>query len=46
MKVIQKQVKQYEKAVLEEVKRLEQARLKEQEAERLRREAEKLKLNK
>lgn len=44
--VIQKQVEQYEKAVLEEAKRLEQARLKEQEAERLKREAESLKQNK
>lgn len=46
VRVIRKQVDQYEKAVLEEAKRLEQARLKEQEAERLRREAENLKQNK
>lgn len=46
VRVIQKQVEQYEKAVFEEAKRLEQARLKEQEAERLRREADNLKQNK
>ncbi|MDH6312654.1 hypothetical protein M2137_001429 [Parabacteroides sp. PFB2-10] len=46
VKIIRKQVEQHEKAVLEEAKRLEQARLKEQEAERLRREAENLKQNK
>ncbi|MDH6535405.1 hypothetical protein D0T51_09545 [Parabacteroides sp. 52] len=46
VKVIRKQVEQHEKAVLEEAKRLEQARLKEQEAERLRRDAENLKQNK
>ena len=46
VRVIRKQVEQHEKAVLEEAKRLEQARLKEQEAERLKREAENLKQNK
>lgn len=46
VKVIRKQVERYEKAVLEKAKRLEQARLKEQEAERLKREAETLKQNK
>lgn len=46
VKIIRKQVGQYEKAVFEEAKRLEQARLKEQEAERLSREAESLKQNK
>lgn len=46
VRVIRKQVEQYEKTVLEEAKRLEQARLKEQEAERLKREAESLKQNK
>ncbi|MDL2245894.1 hypothetical protein LJC54_10400, partial [Parabacteroides sp. OttesenSCG-928-J18] len=46
VRIIQKQVEQYEKAVLAEARRLEQARLKEQEAERLRREAENLKQNK
>lgn len=46
VRVIRKQVELYEKAVLEEAKRLEQARLKEQEAERLRQEAENLKQNK
>lgn len=46
VKVIREQVERYERAVLEEAKRLEQARLKEQEAERLRREAENLKQNK
>ncbi|GEM_PF-1200284 len=45
VKIIRRQVEQYEKAVFEEAKRLEQARLKEQEAERLRREAENLKQN-
>ena len=46
VKAIQKQVEQHEKVVLEEAKRLEKARLKEQEAERLKREAENLKQNK
>lgn len=46
VRVIRKQVEQYEKAILAEAKRLEQARLKEQEAERLKREAENLKQNK
>lgn len=46
VKIIRKQVGQYEKAVLEEAKRLKQARLKEQEAEQLRQEAENLKQNK
>ncbi|MDL2224061.1 hypothetical protein LJB92_01970 [Bacteroidales bacterium OttesenSCG-928-M06] len=46
VRVIRKQVEKYEKAILEEAKRLEQARLKEQESERLRREAENLKQNK
>ena len=43
VKIIRKQVKQYEKSLIEEAKRLEKARLKEQEAEQLRREAELLK---
>lgn len=43
VKIIRNQVKQYEKALMEEAKRLEQARLKEQEADRLRKEAEKIK---
>ena len=43
VKIIRKQVKQYEKAIIEEAKRLEKARLKEQEAERLKQEAELLK---
>lgn len=43
VKIIRNQVKQYEKALMEEAKRLEKARLKEQEAERLREEAEKIK---
>lgn len=43
VKIIHQQVKKYEKAVVEEAKRLKKARLKEQEAERLRNEAEKLK---
>jgi hypothetical protein len=46
MKVIRSQVQEYEKALREEAKRLEKARLKEQEAERLRREAESLKQQK
>ncbi len=45
VKVIRKQVERHEKAVLDEARRLEQARLKEQEAERLRQEAENLKQN-
>lgn len=43
VKVIRNEVQKYEKALSEEAKRLEQVRLKEQEAERLRQEAEKLK---
>lgn len=43
VKSICKQVKEYEKALAEEVKRLERARLKEKEAERLQQEAEALK---
>jgi hypothetical protein len=39
-------VEQCEKTVIEEAKRLEQARLKEQEAEQLKREAESLKQSK
>lgn len=39
VKIIRNQVEQYEKAVIEKTKRLERARLKEQEAERLRQEA-------
>lgn len=46
VKIIRKQVELYEKVVLEEAKRLEQARLKEQEAERLKREADSLKQSK
>ena len=46
VKLIQKQVREYEKALIEEAKRLEQARLKEQEAERLKREADSLKQSK
>lgn len=46
VKIVRKQVEQYEKAVLEEAKRLEKAKLKEQEAERLKREAESLKQSK
>lgn len=46
VKLIRNQVNGYEKSLLEEAKRLEQARLKEQEAERLKREAENLKQNK
>ncbi|MCD8263386.1 MAG: hypothetical protein LUD02_03855 [Tannerellaceae bacterium] len=44
IRFIRKQVKEYEKAVVEEAKRLEKARMKELEAEQLKREAEKLKL--
>jgi len=46
VRIISKQVEEYEKAVIEEAKRLEKARLKEQEAERLKQEAEKLKKGK
>lgn len=46
VKALRNQVKQYEKAIIEEAKRLEKARLKEQEAERLQREAESLKQQK
>jgi hypothetical protein len=46
VKLIRKEVEEYEKALVEKAKRLEKARLKEQEAERLRREAESLKQNK
>lgn len=46
IKIIRKQVVEYEKALAEEAKRLEKARLKEQEAERLRKEAENLKQQK
>jgi hypothetical protein len=46
VKVIRSQVQEYEKALIEEAKRLERARLKEQEAERLKQEAESLKQNK
>jgi len=46
VKIIHKQVKEYEKAVLEEAKRLEKVRLKEKEAERLKKEAEILKQQK
>lgn len=43
IKIVQKQVGLYEKALVEEAKRLEKARRKEMEAERLKREAEELK---
>lgn len=46
VKSIRKQVKEYEKALVEEAKRLERARIKEKEAERLQQEAESLKQNK
>lgn len=46
VRIIRKQVEQCEKAVIEKTKRLEQARLKEQEAERLKRDAEDLKRRK
>lgn len=46
VRVIRKQVVQHEKAVIEKAKRLEQARLMEQEAEQLKREAESLKYSK
>lgn len=43
VKLIRNDVRKYEKALIEEAKRLEQVRLKEQEAERLKQEVEKLK---
>ena len=43
IKELRQKVNEYEQAVLEEAKRLEQARLKEAEAERLKQEAEELK---
>jgi len=43
VRMIRKQVEQYEKAVIEKAKRIEQARMKEQEEEQLRRDAEKVK---
>ena len=43
VRVIRKQVEQHEKTVIEKSKQLEQVRLKEQEAEQLKREAESLK---
>ncbi len=43
VKIIRNRVKQYEKTIFEEAKRLEQARLKGQEAEQLKQEAENLK---
>ena len=46
IKDLRQKVKDYEQAVLEEARRLEQARLKEAEAERLKQEAEKLKQQK
>jgi len=46
IKELYQKVKDYEQAVLEEAKRLEKARLKEQEAERLKKEAENLKQQK
>lgn len=46
IKAIRKDVEKYEKALAEEAKRLEKARLKEQEAERLRKEAKEIKENK
>lgn len=46
VKIIRKEVEQYEKALTEEAKRLEKAKLKEQEAIRLKEEAEKLKQEK
>ena len=45
-KIIRKQVESYEKNLLEELKLLNKARLKEQEAERLREELEILRNNK
>lgn len=46
VKLIRNNVRKYEKALIEEAKRLEQVRLKEQEAERLKQEVEKLKQRK
>ena len=46
VRVIRKQVEQHEKTVIEKSKQLEQVRLKEQEAEQLKREAESLKYSK
>jgi hypothetical protein len=46
VKLMRKEVEKHEKAVLEEAKRLEKARLKEQEAERLKQEAVDLKQKK
>jgi len=46
VQVIRKEVNKYEKALIEEAKRLEKVRLKEQEAERLKLEAERLKQGK
>jgi hypothetical protein len=46
IKPLHKDVEKHEKAVLEEAKRLEKARLKEQEAEQLRKEAKEIKENK
>jgi uncharacterized membrane-anchored protein YhcB (DUF1043 family) len=46
VKIIRKQVKQYEKFIIEEAKRLEKMRLKEVEVERLREEMEKAKRTK
>ena len=46
LNMIRQQVGQHEKAVIEKAKRLERARLKEQEADRLREEAKKLKRGK
>lgn len=45
IKPLRKDVEKHEKAVLEEAKRLEKAKLKEQEAERLRKEAKEIKEN-
>lgn len=45
VKLIRKDVEKHEKAVLEEAKRLEKARLKDQEAEQLRKEAKEIKEN-
>jgi len=46
VKMIRKQVQYHEKVIIEKAKRLEQARLKEQEAEQLKKEAESLKYSK
>jgi len=46
VRVIRKQVEQYEKSVTQKVKQLEQARLKELEAKRMREEVKKLKQGK